>query len=1524
MTPAPLEGLQTPVLHAPPGQEGARGGSISLAMLIDFIIQRTYHELTVLAELLPQKTDMERKIEIYNFSSRTRQLFVRLLALVKWANSASKVDKSSHIMSFLDKQAMLFIDTADMLARMARETLVTARLPSFHIPAAVEVLTTGTYSRLPSCIKDKIVPPEPITASERHQTLHRLNQVIQHRLVSGSLLPQMRKFKIEAGRVTFHVEHEFEVSLTVMGDGPNIPWRLLDIDILVEDKETGDGKALVHTQQVYYIHQVIQSRLVDNADPLSEVYNCLHYFCQSLQLEVLYTQTLSLCRDRLDDHIHVDEYTPGRCLTISYWRELTSKDPRSELGYRLSIQVDSHDPARPLAVVHVPTLGNKESEVADRAIRSELLSMERLLVHTIYVRTKGRLTELKLELQDLLKDVECHLQGSPAILSMPILQPCLRAEQLLITVDTHTGIMQCHVPQYPQAMHVPELQQALNGDHSRIPGLVSELRYWLTQRRCEKTLQHLPATPHERLPLLHYPDHPMSKISRHRMFVQLHRHPGVILIVEMKEKETCQTEMDFIFHMAVVKHSSIDDDPHDETIETEFPKMYLRVQNLIDFDSFVITHGPFTHVDEQPNAVERTNGLALKRKSGVLFKLDGARRAKQPAYFIPELAHVIALCDERIPFVQLSLELTKNNVAHQGLQVEGQATALVLRILQMPPPQPPLPACATNSTSMDHLFKALLKRLLSVSIRVQLRNLMRIWTVELVFFGSPISSSNPKEQGMRRPVYLQYEMTPSETTHLTVESFLNDWSQIAHLYTIVQEFAEYYKADKYNLQSIMSIKSYTYLKLILGYGLDKGATVTIFWSAETKSFRMIFGTNSTAINAHSIMREQLEAHLNRYRDLTQIARLLHETYEPLVSLGKLPILPQLGVHSQRPQVPVSTFTILPQSPTLIRIAYQGMYCLEVRMSGGGLVSIRDGAYSRYDRSNVVDEFTPTQGLKGFLSRFVDESAVSSRRRSQSEDDNPPSPTVAIESSDATYIGGNRTPHSNAGPGGPQSPREPPGPTLRFHTPQTPPSQQSQTSNPHTPASPHHIQQIQGQVAQNQYSLTSPTGGVMASPSQAQSGPSSLMPASPMNAMQPSPMMLGSPGPNHISNASAHNMDAQHGSPFTSGVTSGSLGQSAAGGMPSPGSAASNWPGSPSGGLAPRPSPRLTGLNSPQPQLMQNEIMKTQHQSRVLPQKSWAGAVPTLITHEALDQLCRPSQHPQALPGPDMAPLERFLGCVYMRRQLQRFIQNEDCLTGIASTEPGVVLFKVESLQCRVGLNQQHLQSLHIKVSPLPDHKDQWTQEELQIIEKFFESRAAVPPYKSNSLSGFGRMLNVPYSVLKDFVQVMRLELMPGLINAQQLKWSVQWALRVPPSAAPLVPVGMAGVMVCRNKILFFLQITRTQYATGVEPASLVLPLVYDVSTNLTQLAEKRDPGPVTALTAASNQFKRFSDSMQFSNPNECSVFPAIRDMLANFVLPNDPPQLINPQIVGVSGSSPSPATSLIHSPMMQNTMGGPS
>lgn len=37
-----------------------------------------------------------------------------------------------------------------------------------------------------------------------------------------------------------------------------------------------------------------------------------------------------------------------------------------------------------------------------------------------------------------------------------------------------------------------------------------------------------------------------------------------------------------------------------------------------------------------------------------------AKRPKTPAYFIPELAHVVALCDERMPFVTLAQEVGSN------------------------------------------------------------------------------------------------------------------------------------------------------------------------------------------------------------------------------------------------------------------------------------------------------------------------------------------------------------------------------------------------------------------------------------------------------------------------------------------------------------------------------------------------------------------------------------------------------------------------------------------------------------------------------------------------------------------------------------------------------------------------------------------------------------------------------------------------------------------------------------------------
>lgn len=138
------------------------------------------------------------------------------------------------ISSFLDQQTILFVDTADRLASLARDALVHARLPSFAIPFAIDVLTTGSYPRLPTCIRvsiefpsselscfgflgnilchfsqDKIIPPDPITKAEKQTTLRQLNQILRHRLVTTDLPPQLANLTVGKHlflHICFHLE----------------------------------------------------------------------------------------------------------------------------------------------------------------------------------------------------------------------------------------------------------------------------------------------------------------------------------------------------------------------------------------------------------------------------------------------------------------------------------------------------------------------------------------------------------------------------------------------------------------------------------------------------------------------------------------------------------------------------------------------------------------------------------------------------------------------------------------------------------------------------------------------------------------------------------------------------------------------------------------------------------------------------------------------------------------------------------------------------------------------------------------------------------------------------------------------------------------------------------------------------------------------------------------------------------------------------------------------------------------------
>lgn len=131
-----------------------------------------------------------------------------------------------------------------------------------------------------------------------------------------------------------------------------------------------------------------------------------------------------------------------------------------------------------------------------------------------------------------------------------------------------------------------------------------------------------------------------------------------------------------------------------------------------------------------------------------------------------------------------------------------------------------------------------------------------------------------------------------------------------------------------------------------------------------------------------------------------------------------------------------------------------------------------------------------------------------------------------------------------------------------------------------------------------------------------------------------------------------------------------------------------------------------------------------------------------------------------------------------------------------------------------------MQGLQLKLTP---NGQEWTMEELQVLERFFETRVMAIPFKPMALLSFIRLLNAPHRILRDLIQIMKLELMPTAFVQQPLKWSVQFCLTVPPSAPSIVPIGTASVLMARNKMLFFLFIRYARTLVLIPFHSLMKP-----------------------------------------------------------------------------------------------------
>lgn len=128
-----------------------------------------------------------------------------------------------------------------------------------------------------------------------------------------------------------------------------------------------------------------------------------------------------------------------------------------------------------------------------------------------------------------------------------------------------------------------------------------------------------------------------------------------------------------------------------------------------------------------------------------------------------------------------------------------------------------------------------------------------------------------------------------------------------------------------------------------------GLQVAIYYKSAEKRFQLSFGVSNQALsntNPHIIVSTQLQQEFNQHLSVIQLLHVLNYTLNPLLTIQSLRSIPLLGVINsvsslnkrakeniflmspffsrffQRPQIPVLSFCVIPQSSSHVRLIYR--------------------------------------------------------------------------------------------------------------------------------------------------------------------------------------------------------------------------------------------------------------------------------------------------------------------------------------------------------------------------------------------------------------------------------------------------------------------------------------------------------------------------------------------------------------------------------------------------------------------------
>ncbi|GMH32875.1 hypothetical protein BSKO_00709 [Bryopsis sp. KO-2023] len=225
---------------ANPGSSGGQGyqQTVKLSDLTDRVVEGAYDGLKQVLDGLPSQPEAGRARHLMQYVHDQKQKILRLRMLVQWANKAKAVNACARAWGVAGGHSDAFRFAADHMAYL-HEELMHLAIPAFDVHTAWEVLTTGSFDRLPTLIGE-MCPPKPLSEEERHRALNRVNHLIYCHLEKMKLPKGMQLVRVSEGVATFRSNKEYEAEMTLVGAPPH-----LDKKSVSKPKEAMDDRSRV-------------------------------------------------------------------------------------------------------------------------------------------------------------------------------------------------------------------------------------------------------------------------------------------------------------------------------------------------------------------------------------------------------------------------------------------------------------------------------------------------------------------------------------------------------------------------------------------------------------------------------------------------------------------------------------------------------------------------------------------------------------------------------------------------------------------------------------------------------------------------------------------------------------------------------------------------------------------------------------------------------------------------------------------------------------------------------------------------------------------------------------------------------------------------------------------------------------------------------------------------------------------------------------------------------------------------------